>query len=165
MDKVCKRGHIRTSENIWKDGNCKRCREVRWIESFNKTSFCPSGHLRTQETVYKNGGCKACAKDYLNRPDVKVKHAKRTRNYHIKQAFGLTEEQYNSLFIQQNGQCFLCGDHQSILTKKLAVDHDHKTGRVRGLLCSFCNTGLGFFKDDILLLERAIKYLLDKING
>lgn len=70
--------------------------------------------------------------------------------------YGLTKTQYQNLFVTQNGVCAICS---KATIKKLAVDHDHKTKIVRGLLCANCNIGLGHFKDDINLLAKAIGYL------
>jgi len=53
-------------------------------------------------------------------------------------------------------KCAICGG-----TKRLAIDHDHKTGRIRGRLCINCNSGLGMFKDDVELLRTAVSYLVD----
>ena len=78
---------------------------------------------------------------------------------------GLTKEQYNDLFISQNNRCAICKHEEtrkasgSDKITRLCVDHCHKTGIVRALLCHACNTGLGKFKDNIDLLESAIKYL------
>lgn len=68
------------------------------------------------------------------------------------------QSRYTELYLAQGGCCWIC---EKVLAKEAAgpLDHDHKTGRVRGLLCSRCNTGLGLFKDDPALLERAILYL------
>lgn len=76
--------------------------------------------------------------------------------------YGLTPAQYRSLYTKQDGKCFLCktrppgGPGQRVA---LFVDHDHKSGRVRKLLCRRCNNGLGAFQDDPVLLARAIEYL------
>jgi hypothetical protein len=77
----------------------------------------------------------------------------------IKQRYGLTKEQYNEMFMKQDGKCAICKKHQTELTKSLCVDHDHKTGAVRGLLCYSCNTILGQADDNIVLLQAAINYL------
>lgn len=59
----------------------------------------------------------------------------------------------------QVGRCAICEEILPQDTKQIHVDHCHKTNITRGLLCSYCNKGLGFFKDDIQVLEKAIKYL------
>jgi hypothetical protein len=80
-------------------------------------------------------------------------------NWNLKKSYGITFEQYNEKFKEQDGKCAICKTHQSLLTKRLAVDHDHKTGEIRSLLCHGCNTSLGGFCDDINILESAINYL------
>lgn len=76
----------------------------------------------------------------------------------LKQEFGLTLDQYEQLLRKQNGLCAIC--HQACKTgRRLAVDHDHNTGEVRGLLCGNCNRGLGMFNDNVVWLNRAIAYV------
>jgi hypothetical protein len=74
---------------------------------------------------------------------------------------GLTELDYVNLFVKQNRRCAICMRRTSgdVRTKHMHIDHDHKTGKVRGLLCKSCNNALGLFGDDISLLKAAIKYL------
>lgn len=60
--------------------------------------------------------------------------------------FGLTEEQYDQMLVQQNGVCKICERPSRGRCSRLAVDHDHKTGKIRGLLCMVCNTRLGFLE-------------------
>ena len=83
----------------------------------------------------------------------KILHKRLMREY------GIGVDDYKTMQSQQEGRCWICQVHEKDLTKALHVDHDHKTGKVRGLLCSACNTGLGFFKDETVLLRRAISYL------
>jgi hypothetical protein len=76
----------------------------------------------------------------------------------------LTEVQLSQITRQQDNRCAICrkpetSKHQSGTIRKLAVDHCHETGKLRGLLCTKCNTGLGLFNDDWLLLDNAIEYL------
>lgn len=91
------------------------------------------------------------------------KYKDRERNFKLQSQYGITAENYNEMFINQKGCCKICGIHQDEFVRKLAVDHCHATGEVRGLLCCNCNTGLGKFKDNIDLLENAIKYLTNNI--
>jgi len=67
--------------------------------------------------------------------------------------------EYKRLYDAQKGKCACCGIHEEGFERKLHVDHDHKTGKIRGLLCTQCNPGLGYFQDSIERLEKAITYL------
>ncbi len=73
--------------------------------------------------------------------------------------YGITYDEYITMFEQQDGYCAICGIHQSELKQALCVDHNHKTGIVRGLLCNACNTLLGNAKDDPEILNKSIQYL------
>ena len=66
---------------------------------------------------------------------------------------------YKKLLIQQKNKCAICGKHKSLQKCNLNIDHNHKTGKVRGLLCNSCNLGLGSFQDSSILLNRAAKYI------
>lgn len=83
----------------------------------------------------------------------------RRRNTSLKKKFGINYNQYQKILEEQNHKCFICEEEEPADNRILSVDHCHNTGRVRGLLCSNCNTALGKFKDDISLLTRAIEYL------
>ena len=74
--------------------------------------------------------------------------------------YGITEKYYNILLEGQRWRCATCrGIRQLVDEKRLAIDHCHETGVVRGLLCQYCNTALGLVEDDIGILENMIKYL------
>ncbi len=81
------------------------------------------------------------------------------RQSSLKHNYGISLEDYNRLFGEQNGLCLGCYKHQTQLKKRLVVDHNHKTGKVRGLLCSACNTVLGFANDKVETLQRLIDYI------
>ncbi len=85
---------------------------------------------------------------YLADPAIK-------RKYHLKYEYGLTLEDYHQRYSEQNGQCLICESPQELLD----VDHDHTTGKVRGLLCNQCNTALGLLKDSPDVLLKAVAYL------
>lgn len=82
-----------------------------------------------------------------------------TRRYHLKKKFGITPAEYDALLASQNGGCAICGQ-QCPTNRNLAVDHDHETGRIRGLLCNPCNRAVGLLRDDPDLLAKAAQYLL-----
>ena len=97
-------------------------------------------------------------KEYGKKWHSDPKHKPNKKNSQLKSLYGITLEQYNQMFVNQNGVCCICkqgtndGSH-------LRVDHNHITGKVRGLLCSTCNTAIGMMKDDASLFLEAIKYL------
>jgi hypothetical protein len=79
---------------------------------------------------------------------------------HLKRMYGMTPEQYSELLLKQGGTCALCPARTGKASGGyLFVDHDHRTGNVRGLLCVSCNTALGLLGDDPEHLTRALRYL------
>ena len=92
----------------------------------------------------------------------KAKHPERVRmtkkHSHIKSTYGLSIDDYESMYNFQGGVCAICGGVNAD-GRALGVDHNHKTGAVRALLCNRCNSGIGFLDDDPDLLERAAMYL------
>lgn len=126
---------------------CPKCDKEKDIEEFNKDK-----HTGFGVSIY----CKSCVKEksanrYKN-------HKRAHKNTQLKNSFGITIDDYESILSGQKGQCCICKVEPE-KSKMLSVDHCHKTGRVRGLLCSKCNCGLGQFNDDAKLLEKAIEYL------
>lgn len=93
------------------------------------------GH-NDKRSVHSNGMCSNC--------------------YSRLKKYGITEVDYQTLLAKQNGGCAICG---SSGRRRLDVDHDHLTNKIRGLLCNNCNRGLGHLKDDPALLRLAATYL------
>lgn len=89
----------------------------------------------------------------------------------LKYRYGMSIEDFEALRQKQNGQCEIClvkleiHPDSSVRTKRVAIDHCHQTGVIRGLLCANCNTGLGMFKDNYKLLQAASEYLLKQQEG
>ena len=81
----------------------------------------------------------------------------RSKNRWLKIQYGITLEQYKQLMSEQHGQCAICSRTSG--KRKLAVDHDHKSNKVRGLLCHTCNSALGLFYENVSFLQNAISYL------
>lgn len=123
--------------------------------------------------------CKACKRNKENkrygREEVKQKYQAywvRAKLSHkdrfFKRTYGISLEDYQNLLKQQNNACAICERQESVLDKRtkeprrLAVDHDHETGTIRGLLCMSCNVGLGKFGDNQETLRKALNYLENK---
>lgn len=150
---------------------CTKCKVEKSIKEFSINRASPDKHA---------WNCKKCLKDYKdNRPkeileaykEVSKKHKKlydsldstRHRNKTHSQnqkyrKFGITKSEFEQLLAKQNNCCAICGNTE-INGKLLSIDHNHVTGKVRGLLCSGCNVGLGMFKENMHFLSKAVKYL------
>ena len=134
---------------------CKTCNQKKPLDQF------PAGK------GYKDGirpHCIECRREYENASFHKHKH-KRPHVYEedkdrkLKRAYGIGYAEYLTMLEVQNGCCAICGTDDFGNRKAFHVDHCHDTGKVRGLLCGNCNSGIGNLRDDIGLLQRAIAYL------
>jgi len=95
--------------------------------------------------------CKKAWWDENNREKRRELNSANTRKWR----YGLSKDDYSNLLTSQNNKCCIClGDLSTA-----CIDHDHVTGKIRGILCHHCNTGLGLFKDNPQILESAIVYL------
>lgn len=131
---------------------CSKCNEFRKLEEFYKASTLFLG-LRWE--------CKKCT-DVVSKQwkkDNKEQHAAINRKYNYKKKFNITVEDYDKLYLEQEGKCKICNKEFKILD----VDHDHKTGTVRGLLCSNCNVSIGLLQDDPFIILKAADYLINNI--
>lgn len=81
------------------------------------------------------------------------------RWYNIKRKFGITKEQYQQLYRRQKGKCYVCQHHSREFPRALAVDHNHKTGEIRGLLCTYCNRYRVGRHTDPEIMRRVYLYL------
>ena len=130
---------------------CTKCLIEKPIECFHKRLNRPSGYKSRCIDCVRNAKKPQRSRDYM-------------RKYDLKKSYNMTIEQYDEMLLKQNNCCGICKRHifEIISTKKFnfCVDHDHKTGRIRGLLCDKCNRGIGLLCDDIDILINAIEYLL-----
>lgn len=129
---------------------------------------CPTGvvtapsRLRKQDYV-----CNRCLTDHAvnrkqpsrnfigrkNKPAYKKAQKIRHKRYHLLRKYGITEIDFFRMLEEQGGKCLIC------FRPATATDHCHMTGKIRGLLCHSCNSGLGHFKEDVESMKRAIVYL------
>lgn len=140
---------------------CSSCDLEKSIELFYKKERFR--RYPTSLAGYDNH-CKECVKldrkkVLENNPEAKKRA---DRKQHLKR-YNLTIDQYNQLFIKQNGCCFGCKIHQNEFNRNFVVDHCHKTNKVRGLLCIGCNLILGYAQDNTKILMNLIEYL--KLNN
>lgn len=104
------------------------------------------------------------SREYRQRPEVKFKR----KQYELNKTYNISVEEYDKLWESQNGVCAICGQPETSIRegkiKPLSVDHDHETGKIRGLLCNRCNRALGMFEDSPDLLLKASAYLREKFQ-
>lgn len=131
-----------------KGQKCSTCKETKPLGQFHKDQDRTSGH---------NAHCKPCRIEYANA--YKANNPDSLKNSALKSKYGITLEEYNGLFEKQQGSCACCGKHQMQLNKMLCVDHCHMTGKVRGLLCHKCNSGIGMLGDCLEAVEKVYNYL------
>lgn len=127
------RERARAASAAWRKKNPERVKELnsRWYAN------------RSKEEISEYG-----RKAYRNH----------RRAHHINKKFGLSTEQYEAMVVAQDGHCAQC-PRLDRPDKRLAVDHNHKTGKIRALLCDCCNRGIGLFDDDPARLRAAADYL------
>jgi hypothetical protein len=136
---------------------CTVCKVAKPFKDFYDTH-----KAKKQEGVknkrYLHSRCKDCdsVRGSIYRENNKEKLKKLQLISHRFRTYGLTQEQYDDMVLNQKNLCAICNKASH---KTLHIDHDHATGRVRGLLCANCNTGIGFFKENLVTLNRAIQYL------
>ena len=128
---------------------CSKCKEVKSLDDFNKDLSFKDG---------LNYCCRECSNAKLRQRY--AEHSEHERNRQLKKNFGLTPEQFDSMVETQGGRCAICGtDEPGGKKTRFSIDHDHETGKVRGLLCNNCNVGIGRLKEDPFIFESAMVYL------
>jgi Recombination endonuclease VII len=118
-----------------------------------RKQFCPKGH-DTLITGRRDNGCIVCAN--VRSMNWNFKNSERKRDLTYKKRYGITLVQYNELLVKQNFACAICETPQSMLPKRLNVDHNHETGKVRGLLCWDCNKRLGWIENKSFCAKASL---------
>ncbi len=127
---------------------CVVCRRFQLLEDF---PLDKGGYDK------RSSWCKACQRARaLKQRTEKPLH---TWSSKLKSDWGLTGDDYTKWLAEQDGKCAICRAPSELQSKRLAVDHDHVTGQLRGLLCINCNQLLGKAHDDVTILKAAIAYL------
>lgn len=130
---------------------CSTCKAPKPVTDYHRSRTTTDGY---------DPRCKPCRKTAASTHT--VDHELKRSNSRLR-FYGITTEQYATMFTQQRGLCAICQQAETMTyrgtVKQLSVDHDHETGKVRGLLCAACNFALGKFKDDPTLLRSAADYL------
>lgn len=143
----------REAHNRWKAKNPDywrvRYRSTHPIKPPKKMAFCKHGHEMTEANTYRQpntnrGACRECT-------------SIRSKAWAYLNKYGLTSETFDQMVIRQNNVCVICNQKEK--RRRLSVDHDHDTGKIRDLLCGRCNKSIGLFEEDPELLRKAAEYL------
>lgn len=137
---------------------CNTCNKNLPLSSFGTYKS------KDKSKILRRHKCNKCrskyeSERYHNDPEVKKRVQKTARKADLRNKYNLTEEEYFNLIKDQNNCCAICFKE---FIKTPNVDHCHKNGNIRGLLCWNCNIALGYFKDNVDILKNAIKYLKGK---
>ena len=143
---------------------CTKCGIVKPVIEFGKEKRYSSGY---------RSWCKQCICTYNHgwnkrNPQSRVAATQKWKrnNPHkpisarLKKAYGITLEEYEGLLAQQGNRCAICSADKPGGIGRFHVDHDHVTGRVRGMLCNNCNTAIGLMRENTTILRSAIEYLI-----
>src|SRR5258706_11480465 len=139
---------------------CTKCKKMKLLEDYHSAPNTSNG---------KSSSCKECKKLYYDncyREKLQKRNIERRKedpaqysfvlaNGDLKRIYGITAYQKYGFWLKQNKACAIC--YKAITDwRKAHTDHDHNTKEIRGLLCSNCNQGLGYFKDSLIILQNAI---------
>lgn len=161
--------------------SCPRCRRTLPLEQFHKgrdqvgrASYCKDcvrergaayyqrnrEQIRAKEAERRRARgvpAKRFRKDYTDE-EWKAHRRKQDRGYSLKKLYGITMEDYERMLDEQHGGCAVCGTPPG--ARRLHVDHDHETGKVRSLLCNGCNAALGHLKEDPARMTAMAHYII-----
>lgn len=142
----------------------KKCPSCSIEKSYNDF------YMRKRKDLYNSSAgyswiCKECSK--AKQVAYRRNNPLKAKDVDLYQNFGIRIADYNKMFLEQGGCCKICKINQSKLRRALAVDHNHITGQIRGLLCDTCNAGIGYLKadDGIQLLNNAITYISESADS
>lgn len=151
---------------------CKVCELEKSLEEMTTKGKYKDGTRKTTNTCKKcsnklreqarkvNKSTNRIASDKRRQDRFRMSNKDKLKDKSLVKAYGITLEEYRGTLNNQGGGCAVCTSTTSRGGRALAIDHDHNTGKIRGILCSDCNTALGLLKDSPELLAKATAYLL-----
>lgn len=147
-------------------GRCNDCWRD-WYRNYYKNKRAT--HLKRSREQYhrdpakwREYALKYDKENWLKNPAYRKRKSTYSWKYHLKRRFGITVEEYDAMLQKQNRVCYVCKNTQK---RRLHVDHNHKTGAIRRLLCSGCNSALGHVREDIDRLTGLINYIREFDTG
>ena len=136
--------------------SCAVCGQEKHMSVFKSDPSCRDGYRNICMVCYRTQQRERHAREKV-KPEYQEKLAAARRKWDLKKKYGVSPTEYELRLSAQGGVCLICGGNNG--NKRLAVDHCHDGGAVRGLLCNQCNIGVGMFRNSLELLQKAIDYL------
>ena len=143
----------------WHEKNVDRSRQNKRVWAKKNPDKVKESSKKSHEKEQKFKPDQARARRNRWKRENPEKHELSHLKNRLKKEYGLTLEEYYAMRDKQNGCCALCGKNEAEIDRRLDVDHDHVTGKVRGLLCGRCNKALGLFDDKANVLLKASSYV------
>lgn len=142
---------------------CRKCQSTIRYKNTNRCVLCSAvNHRRYMETPSGRIQQRAANVKYSHSEKgklIKRKSTERHKPIHearrLQRKYGITKEQISTMLVEQNGECDICHNH--LISPR--IDHSHRTGKIRGLLCDSCNKALGFLYDDLKVSRNLVAYL------
>lgn len=144
-------------DKIYRENNKEKIKEA--------TKSWHTKNIERSNDYYLNWRLKNKENKKLYDQKYRTENKERKKEYHnseiakdskLKRTYGISLNEYESMLDEQNGVCYICFEKDSV---KLAVDHNHKTGEVRKLLCKKCNTAIGLLREDTKIIENVLNYI------
>lgn len=159
-------------EPRYRDDGTQICAKEGCDKLFHSRKLCQT-HYRTALRLTRNGGrkvpgpapdpTKVRSRHNATNPQ-RLRDSEMYRKMNLKQNYNMTVEDYEAMLAAQSSLCLICSMDFTKDIKTPHIDHDHVTGQIRGILCHYCNLGLGQFKDNTETLKNAVTYL-EKFNN
>ena len=123
---------------------CPKCKQAKPLSDFGRDKRAKSG-----KAVY----CRPCNR--VKSQKQRDRDPNLNKRNHLRYRYGLTLEEVADMMLDQGNACAVCGTENG----RLVIDHNHDTGKIRGLLCDSCNCAIGFVKEDPKIIKSLLKYL------
>ncbi len=153
--------HFFYSTKRFEDGKMRECAECCKLHTRTWRLANPEKNKEITQRSYRKDIINRRMQMKIQRDSVKhtEKFKRQMRSNELHCTYGITLQDYEMISKSQNHLCAICGIPQSEQRRRMSIDHDHKTGKIRALLCSNCNVGIGNFKESPEILNKAIHYL------
>lgn len=147
---------------------CKRCGELRRYSGFYKAPDCKDGRRPVCKICIREQQKETYARNRKNRQQKQREWGAANRDYqrenNLRKKYNIGVVEYEQMFVSQGGKCGVCGLPEIVCDKagklkRLAVDHNHETGKIRGLLCQKCNQALGLLDENPVIIRSLADYI------